>query len=100
MASLNEIYIPIEKLEKVVEVLKKKSEKGIKLTIATSEKTDQFGQSVSCYVSQSKEDREAKKERFYIGNGKTFWTDGKIEVTPSKDKKPEKAKEAQTETPF
>lgn len=100
MASLNEIYIPIEKLEKVVEVLKKKSEKGIKLTIATSEKVDNYGQSVSCYVSQTKDDREAKKERFYLGNGKTFWTDGKIEVTPSKDQKPEKAKAEPTDDPF
>ena len=30
------------------------------------------------YEEQTKEQREAKVKRVYIGNGKIFWTDGKI----------------------
>ena len=29
---------------------------------------------------QTKEERESQKKRFFVGNGKTFWTDGKITI--------------------
>lgn len=78
MASLTELYFKTETLETVVDTLKKKGEKGIKITISISDDSDKYGQNASSYVSQTKEDREAKKPRYYVGNGKTFWTDGKI----------------------
>ena len=34
------------------------------------------GQNVSAYVSQTKEQRDAKTPIFYVGNGKTFWSKG------------------------
>jgi hypothetical protein len=40
---------------------------------------------LSGYVSQTKEQRDAKVKRFYVGNGKCFWTDGKIEVAKKKE---------------
>ena len=80
MSSLNNVYIKVEVLEKLVEVLKKKGEKGISIDVSIGDETNDYGQNLSAYVSQSKEDREVKKPRFYVGNGKTFWTDGKISV--------------------
>jgi hypothetical protein len=32
------------------------------------------------YVAQTKEQREAKKPLFYVGNGKTFWSKGETPV--------------------
>ena len=78
MAGLAEIYIKVETLEKVLQVLKKKQEKGIGITVSVSDKSNTYGSNVSAYVTQSKEDREAKKEKFPIGFGKVFWTDGKM----------------------
>ena len=89
MASLNSIYVKLETLETLVNVLKKKNEKGINIDIAINDDTNDYGQNVSSYVSQSKEDRESKKPRFYVGNGKTFWTDGKINVAVKKEEKKE-----------
>lgn len=80
MASLADIYIKQEVLETLIKGVKKKGDKGISLTIAINDESNQWGQNVSAYVSQSKEDREAKKDRYYTGNGKVFWTDGKINV--------------------
>ena len=60
------------------ETLEKKGEKGVSLTISINDETNQYGQNLSGWVSQTKEDREAKKPRFFVGNGKCFWTDGKI----------------------
>lgn len=39
---------------------------------------DQFGNNASIIVSQTQEEREAKAQRTYLGNGKVAWTDGVI----------------------
>lgn len=51
--------------------------------VSVSDEIDQYGNNVSMYVEQSKEDREAKKKRTYVGNGRVVWTDGKIETAPN-----------------
>ena len=84
MASLQDLYIKEETLDILLKTIRKKGEKGISITVAINDETNQWGQNVYAYVSQSKEDREAKKNRFFVGNGKTFWTDGKIAVSEKK----------------
>lgn len=78
MGALAEIYVKIETLEKIVQVLRKKQEKGIGITVSINDKSNNYGSNVSAFVTQSKEDREAKKDKFSVGFGKVFWTDGKI----------------------
>ncbi len=80
MSALASIYLKLETLETLVLTLKKKAEKGISIDVSLSDTTNEWGQNVSTYVSQTKEQREAKTLRFYTGNGKVFWTDGKITV--------------------
>ena len=70
MASLNNIYFKLETLETLVNTLKKKGEKGISIDFVINDESNDYSQNISAYVSQSKEDREAKKTRFYVGNGK------------------------------
>lgn len=53
-------------------------------TIAINDETNTFGQNVSMYEEQTKEQRDAKEKKKYIGNGKVFWTDGKIVVAEKK----------------
>ena len=85
MGSLSTIYIKRETLKNLLDVVSKKDEKGIEITISTNDDSNQFGQNVSSYVSQTKEQREAKKDKFYVGNGKVFWTDGKVSVGVKKE---------------
>ena len=80
MGALAEMYIKAEVLETLAKTVKAKGEKGVKITISINEKSDQFGQNVSSFVAQSKEEREAKKPRYYVGNGRVNWTDGVIKV--------------------
>jgi len=87
MASLLDIWIKAETLQTLSETINKKGEKGIAITLSVDDESNDYGQNVSAFVSQSKEDREAKKKKYYIGNGKVFWTDGNI----LKGYKPEKA---------
>ena len=85
MSSLSEIYFKIETLKTLADTLAKKGEKGISITISTNDETNDYGQNVTAFVAQSKEDREAKKNRFYVGNGKVFWNDGKITNAAKKE---------------
>ena len=95
MASLNSLYIKKETLKTLLETVEKKQEKGVELTVALNDEVNQYGQNVSAWVSQTKEQRDEKKQRFFTGNGKTFWSDGKITV--AKEAEPETAETVKDE---
>lgn len=64
----------------------------LNVTIAINDETNQYGQNVSAWLTQSKEERDEEAERVYVGNGKTLWTDGKISVEGKDEKKKAPAK--------
>ena len=80
MSSLSEIYFKKETLQTMLDVLNKKNEKGLSITVSINDESNQWGQNLAAWVSQTKEQREAKKERFFVGNGRCVWNDGKITV--------------------
>ena len=83
MASLSEIYLKKSTLETILKALNAKQGKeseGVKITISLSDQPSKFGQNVSVYVAQTKEQREAKTPLFYVANGKTFWSKGETPV--------------------
>ena len=83
MASLSEIYVKKSTLETMLKALNAKQGKeseGVKITISLSDQPSKFGQNVSAYVAQTKEQREAKTPLFYVGNGRTFWSKGETPV--------------------
>lgn len=86
MAVLIGAWMPLVKLEEIVETLKMKNLKGFNMTIGVNDETNEYGQNVSLYAEQTKEQREAKADRYFCGNGKVFWTNGKVEVAEKKEK--------------
>lgn len=54
--------------------------KYINLTASVNDETNQYGNNVSIYHSQSKEEREAKTDRIYLGNGKVVYENGGVSV--------------------
>ena len=96
MASLSEIYVKKSTLEMILKTLNAKQGKeseGVKITILLSDQASKFGQNVSAYVSQTKEQRDAKTPLFYVGNGKTFWSKGETPV-------PQREEQQQAPHPF
>src|SRR6188768_1603382 len=85
MGSLSSLYIKKETLEMLLKGVTAKGEKGIEITISINDETNNYGQNLTSFVSQSKEQREAKKEKYYVGNGKVFWTDNKISLAGKKE---------------
>ena len=65
------------------------------ITILISDKVDNYGNNVSAWIAQSKEEREAKTPKKYIGNGKVVFIDPNktISVAPKTEFKKD-------ETPF
>jgi hypothetical protein len=49
-------------------------------TISINDTPDQYGNNVAMWVEQTQEQKNAKAQKQYVGNGKVFWTDGKISV--------------------
>lgn len=53
-----------------------KGEKGtyLKLTIGINDEPDKYGNNVSCWEEQTKEERTAKAQRNFLGNGKVLFS--------------------------
>ena len=98
MSTLINLSIDVTKVTK--EALAKG--KFLNLTIAISDEINQYNQNVSCWEAQTKEDREAKIERNYVGNGKVIFTEGLVTVVPTEEKKKpaSKKKVDSTDLPF
>lgn len=45
------------------------------ITVSVNDEEDKFGNNVSCWEGQTKEEREAKADRNFLGNGKIVWSD-------------------------
>ncbi len=57
------------------------NEKGwANVTVVLNDETNQYGQNVSAYMNQTKEQREAKEAKNYVGNGRVVWTEGSVVV--------------------
>ena len=93
MAGLLNISINVADLPKEKFVQGKKGT-YYNFTVSVNDDTNQFGQNVSVYDSQTKEEREAKKSKQYIGNGKVVWTDGSM-VAVERTDAPTEAPKAQ-----
>ena len=98
MASLINLNINVENLPKEKFV---KGKKGVyyNFTISVNDDTNQFGQNVAAFDSQTKEEREAKKPKKYIGNGKVVWTDGSC-VKATQEQPLEQTADNTTDLPF
>lgn len=83
MSALMNIYIKRDTLAIMLDTLQKKDEKGISLTLSVNDKNDNYGHNVAAFVSQSKEEREAGKNRYYVGNGSVAYvSDSGVNVIP------------------
>lgn len=83
MSALMSIYIKRETLAIMLDTLIKKGDNGINITISANDRNDNYGHNVAAFVSQSKEDREAGKTRYYVGNGSVFYvSDDGVKVMP------------------
>jgi hypothetical protein len=80
MASLLNVSIDVTKLPKEKFVKGKNGAVYYDFTISVNDTPNEWGKNVSLFDSQTKEERDAKKKKDYLGSGKVTWTDGKVEA--------------------
>ncbi len=82
MATILNTSINLSKIPKE-EIIDGKKGKYIPITVTINDDIDQFGQQGSVTVRQSKEQRENKEAKVYLGNINVVWTNGQnVEPAP------------------
>jgi hypothetical protein len=64
------------------------------ITVFVNDETNTYGQNASAAMEQSKEQREAKEAKDYVGNGKVIWTDGNIQAADRVEKQTEASEQS------
>ena len=84
MASIIATSIDLNKIPKDKIIVGKKG-KYLPITITLNDDVDQFGNNGPVVVQQSKEERETKTEKVYLGNVKVVWTNGENVAAAPRD---------------
>ena len=96
MASIIKASIDLNKIPKEKIFVGKKG-KYLPITITINDELDQFGNQGPVVVEQTKEEREAKVAKTYLGNVKVVWTNGENVDTPPRDGAPTPVPATKTE---
>ena len=96
MASIIKTSINLNEIPKEKIFVGKKG-KNLPITITLNDEPDQFGNQGPVVVEQSKEEREAKAPKKYLGNVKVVWTNGTNVDAAPRDNMPAAAPKAKVE---
>ena len=84
-ASINLSEIPKDK------IIPGKKGKYLPITITINDEPDQFGNQGPIVVAQTKEERDAKDKKTYLGNVQVVWTNGDNVAAAPRDDQPQQA---------
>jgi len=76
MATILSASLNVAKIDKT-KLIAGKTGQFLNVTITINDEVDKYGNNASIFESQSKEEREAKTPKNYLGNGKVIWTSDK-----------------------
>jgi len=104
MGAIINASIRVDKLPKEKFIAGRDGAVYCNISISINDDT-RYGNNMSLSVAQTKEEREAKKPKTYLGNGKVVWTDGSIvlaerEETAQDARTAVLSKEGETDLPF
>ena len=90
MASIIKANINLNDIPKEKIYVGKKG-KYLPITITLNDEVDNYGNQGPVVVEQSKEEREAKIAKVYLGNVKVVWTNGDNVAAAPRDAQPQQA---------
>tara|TARA_R100001244_G_C5141036_1_gene127903 strand:+ start:585 stop:902 length:318 start_codon:yes stop_codon:yes gene_type:complete len=105
MASIIRASINLTNIDKS-KIVEGKKGKYLPIVVTVNDEMDQFGNQGPITMAQTKEEREAKQAKTYLGNVQVVWTNGQnVGVTPRQDQpvKPKTTpvtKEVEGDLPF
>lgn len=92
MATILNVSIDLNKIDKNKIKPHANGAKYYNLQVFINDTADSYGNNVSVCNAQSKEEREAKEKKTYIGNGKIIWSSESRPAEP-KQEQPQQANE-------
>jgi len=87
MASILKTSINLSEIPKD-KIINGKKGKYLPITITLNDDLDQFGNQGPVCVDQTKEERDAKTAKTYLGNARVVWTNGQNVDTAPRDNQP------------
>ena len=97
MASIIKTSIDLTKIPKD-KIIDGKKGKYLPITITLNDALDQFGNQGPVIVSQSKEEREGKVDKVYLGNVQVVWSNGENVPAAPRDGGPAPVQQAAVQT--
>jgi len=94
MASIIKCSINLTNIDKS-KVIDGKKGKYLPITITLNDEPDQFGNQGPVVIAQTKEEREAKVAKTYLGNVQVVWTNGDNVAAAPREGQPQQAAVAQ-----
>jgi hypothetical protein len=76
MATILNASLNVAKIDKT-KLIQGKTGQFLNVTITINDEVDKFGNNASIFESQTKEERDNKTPKNYLGNGKVIWTSDK-----------------------
>lgn len=73
MAKLLNVSINLSKIDKS-KIIDGAKGKYLNVTVSVNDEVDSYGNNVSAWQSQEKEERDANQPKNYLGNGRVFWS--------------------------
>lgn len=83
MASIITVSIDLNKIDESRATPHKNGARYYNMTVVVNDEPDKYGNHASVTEGQTKEERDAKKDRKFLGNGKVIWS------KPPEQKKPD-----------
>jgi len=101
MASIIKTSIDLTKIPKD-KIIDGKKGKYLPLTFTLNDEVDNYGNQGPVVVEQSKEERDAKAPKVYLGNVKVVWTNGDNVAAAPREGQPQQtaAQSADDDLPF
>jgi hypothetical protein len=99
MGAIIRLKLNLDNLDKT-RVVKGKKGNYYDVVVSVNDQVSQYGDNVSAYDDQTKEARDAKEPRNYVGNGKVVWTDGVIMAAPANQESAPQPQEQEADFPF
>ncbi len=94
MASIINFSIDLNKIPKE-KIINGKKGKYLPITLTLNDEVDQFGNNGPVIVAQSKEERESKTGKVYLGNATVAWTNGQNVEPAPRDGQPQPRQQQQ-----
>lgn len=81
MATILSASLNVAKIDQT-KLIDGRTGKFLNVTITINDEVDKYGNNASIFESQSKEERDVKTPKNYLGNGKVIWTSEKKNDLP------------------